>query len=581
MFPAPDRSMPPGTRSAWVWLAAALALPRLWLLGMGPDAQLSLMMDDASYYLEAARRVVETHGWPSTDGVHLTNGFHPLYMALVILLQALLGTDPHVVVPAVMALQLVANGLAVVLLVRLVVEPAGGAAAAAAAGVLLALSPGWIVHGTCGVETGLSALLVLAVVRQWDVRYGGEIVRPAAQPALRDGALLGLAVLGRTDAMLLAVVYALAGGLEVRRTHGPQAALAGVAWLGLGALLVVSPWWIANLRLFGTVAQDSGAALAARFTTDYGPRTSMASLRVEAVGVAFWVYRFLWAGGFVPLTAWLLALALPFDRLRLTQRKGLLSWAVAALCAASLLLRANDPTDVRDVREAALELGLGLVAFGVGLFTERPARARMRRVHVMAFVAATLTVATYAVGFRGFQVWYAAGFSLAAILFTAWGALPSMLEGRRGLATVLVALMAVQCGLVLRGWSTAGGREGMDRARLAHGAELRARLDAFAAREPGPVRYGSFDSGELAYLLHPLPVVNLDGVMNHDAAVAIGEHRLGEWIRSQGITHLLTDSTRIAQYRRLGDFPARRDSAATARIGMETWRTGPWPGDGR
>ncbi|MEY4373976.1 MAG: hypothetical protein RL760_142, partial [Candidatus Eisenbacteria bacterium] len=116
-----------------------------------------------------------------------------------------------------------------------------------------------------------------------------------------------------------------------------------------------------------------------------------------------------------------------------------------------------------------------------------------------------------------------------------------------------------------------GGIEGMNRTILADGEALRTRLDAFVADSREPVVFGSFDSGELAYVIHPFPVINLDGVMNHEAAVAIRERALTRYMVRAGVTHLLTSPLRIEQYRRVEPFRATFDSAATARLGLSVW----------
>jgi hypothetical protein len=85
------------------------------------------------------------------------------------------------------------------------------------------------------------------------------------------------------------------------------------------------------------------------------------------------------------------------------------------------------------------------------------------------------------------------------------------------------------------------------------------------------VVFGSFDSGELAYRIHPFPVINLDGVMNHEAAVAIQHRALAAYMQRVGVTHLLTSPLRIEQYRRVDPFAATFDSAATARLGLSVW----------
>src|SRR5258706_1596646 len=99
-------------------LLAALAAARLPFLLPGPDVQFSLLGDDAFYYLEAARRAAESGLWPSMDGRHPTNGFHPVYMLLLIALQRVVGTAPRLVIPLVMALNLALNGAAAGLAAR-------------------------------------------------------------------------------------------------------------------------------------------------------------------------------------------------------------------------------------------------------------------------------------------------------------------------------------------------------------------------------------------------------------------------------------------------------------------------------
>jgi hypothetical protein len=561
-----------GRRVPLALIALLIALPRIPILMAGPGAHLSLMVDDASYYLEAARRSALTHAWPSMDGIAPTNGFHPLYMAVVIVIQALAGTDPEVVLPLVMLLNLALNGLAVWLLVRSIVlrriEVPGVLAAA-----MLAVDPGWIPHGTLGVENSLSSLLLLLAALQWQDRYGGEHTPHGRRFGwAAGGALLGLAILGRTDSCIFALAYLAGAVWSLIRTHGLRVACAEAAGVALVAALVVAPWAVTNLVMFGTLVQDSGAALAVRFANEYGPRTSAASLEVMPKLLGFWAYRLMWAGGLLPLTGWLLGLAVPMRRTRGLARIGAAGWCVAGLCAASLLLRANSPTDIRDPRIAALEMGLATLAFLAGLVSDRLEGWRFRPIYAVVSASALLTVAAYVLVFRGFQVWYSTGPCLIFIVLVAASVLPAALAGRRALAGTLLVAMTLQSITVVSRLITRDGIEAMERGILDRGAAMRTRLQHFIARSPAPVRFGCFDSGELSYLLHPVPVVNTDGVMNHEASLAIRHGTIGRYLRSAGITHLFADSTRIRQYHRVGDFPATYDPASSADIGLIVWR---------
>ena len=550
-------------------LAGVLALPRLVIALAGPDAQLSLMVDDASYYLEAARRAVATGSWPSTDGLHPTNGFHPLYMGLLMLVHLVVGDAPRAVVPVVMAIVLVVNALAMLWLLRALERRhlRGGYTAA----VVLALGAAWWLHATMAVENGVSSLLLLLAALRWDARFGAGAPAPSWRARALDGVLIGLAILGRTDAALFAVAYGLGAGVVVQRARGMREAF--LEGLGIAAVagLFVAPWAWANLNRFGTLAQDSAVALGVRYHLDHGAHLSRHGLVAELQGVGFWLYRFLWATGLVPLTAWAWGRIVPVDRFRAAGRDTRAAWLVMVLAVVALVLRANGPLDIRVPRVAAVELALGLVAFVAGLVSSRPEGARWRPVFTVVSAAALLDVLAYAFGFRGFQVWYATGPTLACVLFVASAALPGALAGRRALAAVLVAILVVQSAWTLRDALVTGGIEGMDRHLIADGEALRARLESFTAASSTPVVFGSFDSGELAYKVHPFPVINLDGVMNHEAAVAIRERALARYMQRAGVTHLLTSPLRIEQYRRVEPFAARFDSAATAELGLSVW----------
>ncbi|MEY4375049.1 MAG: hypothetical protein RL760_1216, partial [Candidatus Eisenbacteria bacterium] len=436
------------TPAQWFVLALVLLLPRLVLALAGPDAQLSLMVDDASYYLEAARRAVATAAWPNTDGLHATNGFHPLYMGLLMLVHRVVGEAPRLVVPVVMAIDLALNAVAMGLLLRALERRGlrGGFVAA----LVLALGSAWWLHATMAVENSVSSLLLLVAALRWDARFGDGAPAPAWGARVLDGVLLGLAVLGRTDAGLFAVAYAIGAMGVVARARGLRAALVEVAGIAVPALLVVAPWAWANLRLFGTVAQDSASALAVRYGLDHGPHLSPGGLRAELQGVGFWLYRFLWATGLVPVTAWAWGRIVPVERFRDARRDVVVGWLVLALAFVALLLRANGPLDIREPRMAALEVVIGLVAFVAGLVSSRPEGARWRPVFTVVSVAALFDVLAYAIGFRGFQVWYATGPTLVCVLFVASAALPGALAGRRALTAALVALMVAQGALSLR-----------------------------------------------------------------------------------------------------------------------------------
>lgn len=546
---------------------AALAAARLPFLLQGPGVQFSLLGDDAFYYLEAARRAVESGHWPSMDGLHPTNGFHPLYMAILIALQRLVGTAPGHVIPIVVALNLALNGAAAWLVARHATR-APAPRAAVLAGVLLALNPGWTAHALAGVENSLSALLLLLVALRWRVRLA-HAREPAPAPTgtlLLEGALCGLAMLARTDATIVVAALLAGGGWMRAQVAGRAAALRELAVTALAAALVVSPWLAVNLWRFGTVAQDSAAALAFRFERLGGHPGAPAWFRLTALSFAFWVFRFARAWGLAPLTGWLVGLSVPSDGWRRGDRPRFVAWLPVALCALAALLRANDLWSIESVPLAALEIGLGAVALLCGLASPRPAPAADRAWWWLIAGATALEAAVYSTLFQAFQVWYATGAVLVGVVLLTMPALDGLARARPRVAFALAALVALDAGLVTAHYLEHGVREGMSRTALADGAALRGRLEAATAAAGGRLGFGSFDSGKLSYAVHPFPVANLDGVMSHDATVALKQGDLAGFIKRDGLTHLLTSTTRAAEFQRVTPFAARPDTALTRRL---------------
>lgn len=552
----------------------ALLATRLPIWFAGANVHLSIFMDDAGYYLEAARRSVEARSWPSMDGVERTNGFHPLYMLLLVVIQAVLGTDPRIVIPVVMAFQLAIGAIATILLAREAAlrDPKSWGLWV---GLPLALDPGWMEHGLCGVESGISSLLVLVAALRWESHF---VIRPQTSNLRSwafDGLLLGLAMAARTDSALFAFTYLTLGAWRNSRLDGPQRALMGAGVATCAALLVLAPWLISNLLRFGTLRQDSTVALATRFAAQDGSPFSLTSLRAGLTTLGFWWIRILWSTGLVPLTGWGLGLAIPLERWRSVRFTSWIPWGVAAGCGLLLFLRGNDTLDIGSVSIAIIEAGLGGLALLGGLCTARSRDDSSRPLYTMLALYAFLTISAYSFGFRAFQPWYSTAVCLTAVLLPLGRTLAPFLVTRRALGSVLLTFMAVQSFLLTRELLICGGREGMNPRLLAEGEHLRAKLEEFTATTSGKARFGSFDSGKLSYRTHPFPITNVDGVMNHRAAEALTKRQLDTYFADAGITYLIGEPSRIADFAAISPFQFAPDSSLTRYLEMPVSRVLP------
>jgi len=147
--------------------------------------------DDAYYYLVIANNLV-SHGLSSFDGIHYTNGYHPLWMVLLYLLFVLMG--PHAQ-PAqqVLAVASLEQSLYVTSVVMCLVFALRLASRRTAIGVGFVFVAIWLVspaHGifSQGMETTLATLLLIGLLFCISERY----LRVA-------GLLMGLLALARLD----------------------------------------------------------------------------------------------------------------------------------------------------------------------------------------------------------------------------------------------------------------------------------------------------------------------------------------------------------------------------------------------
>lgn len=252
-----------GVGSALVWALVALA----W--GEGPFA---LTYDDAYYYLEIAQRLADGQG-STFDGLNQTNGYHPLWLAITTL-PFLGGLDGAAALRAVLVVQAVLWAATWWLIGGIVSQVAAGVgtvrddriddgrrlvvAAAGGAAVLVAANPTIARIGISGLESAL-VLLAGAMVLAW-VGTGSRrfIEGRTARWRVGLGALLALAVLSRTDHVLLVGAVALAMVFEPRAGRSPvEQARRAVPVIGVPAG-VLAVYLLANQVVFGSAMQISG-----------------------------------------------------------------------------------------------------------------------------------------------------------------------------------------------------------------------------------------------------------------------------------------------------------------------------------
>ena len=227
------------SESRWAWLlAAANALVITAVALFAPvDGLVKLVPDDGFYYLEIARRIGAGQG-STFDGIHPTNGYHPLWLLSLVPLAPLMELSRLLVV----RIALVVGLLAMLLSLRLCERAAREEAPEQSHLAVVWLSCTLMVGSVYGMEAPLAVLFAACL---WESLSRGL---PAT---LSRGLLAGLfgagLFLSRLDGVLLVFAADLVWGIAVLRRRAPwqplAAALAVEAAAGVGYLAVNEIWF--------------------------------------------------------------------------------------------------------------------------------------------------------------------------------------------------------------------------------------------------------------------------------------------------------------------------------------------------
>lgn len=181
------------------------SLIAFWFVVHWNPAISRLWPDDAFYYQQIARHIAQGDG--SVFSPHEpTNGYHPLWMVLLVGLHALRLPLPALIA-SVLGMSIVCNALAAWLLSRCLWADVR----LQALGALLYLLSPWMVCLTLtGLETPLSLLFLVLWLRQaqrlWEREIWERKKASVRSAWLLYGALCGLLLLARTDTIFFVVL---------------------------------------------------------------------------------------------------------------------------------------------------------------------------------------------------------------------------------------------------------------------------------------------------------------------------------------------------------------------------------------
>lgn len=237
-----ERGCPPAARAIFIVASVAALFSRFFHHGL----LLGFYQDDFFYYLKVAENLV-LHGISSFDGIHLTNGYHPLWLITLVLLRYCLHGTAFFV--ALQTLTLAAALLCYLLTERIlrtldVPEPLRSLATfIVSMQALLLLRYGMEV--TLALPLGLALVALLLDLN----------ATPSPRRILSLAFLGSLTILARLDATLLVVPLFLAVLWSNRQLRSPRSLL--LVLLGLSPIYL---YLAINYRVFHLLVPVSGLA---------------------------------------------------------------------------------------------------------------------------------------------------------------------------------------------------------------------------------------------------------------------------------------------------------------------------------
>lgn len=478
-----------------------------------------LLVDDSFYSLNIARNIAIGEGM-THDGFNETNGFQPLYVAIMVPIYALFGPDK--VLPVQVGLTLmsiidIATAWLIFLLIRALGSARGGLLGAA----LWVSSAAVIRTALNGLETCLFLFFMTLATYYYVVK-----IRPVVERSFKRscifGAMIGFVVLTRIDGFIfvgmlgLDQLYLRMRQKEVRPWLPHWSAMSAVF------LAVISPWIIIGLVGFGQVLPTSGQAT--RFLSVAHDKGLISHVQGEVDPAhPSWTYlKTMSKRGGEELETLLADVISP------------ISWLSSTY---------NIPSAVLTVALVLLSL---LVVGWLSRKKKGTETPNIRSLSFMLYFSAALWAAyTYYI----FGLWHYHRYFMPIALFTVIVvslALSLLFEtyvqdkksmGAKVVMTALLAILFVPG--IFNSWSVYIDQQHRSKPGFRdlnwgfyEGARM---IDQIASRDE---TCGAFQSGILDYFSEA-PIINLGGVVNDAALKAMKEKKLMDYIEKQGIRYIV------------------------------------------
>ena len=474
--------------SVWLWgtIVSLGCVVRIWLW-LHPLEQLIVwtIADDAFYYFKVGENIAQGLG-SSFDGLHPTNGYHPLWM-LFTLVSFTLSPNRLVAVRALLFTEILLDLGAGLTLAYVAFRLRRNRTYALIVVALWMLNYRLIATTLNGMETALSLLLInLSLLSGLLILEKSTLKRWAL-----FGLVSGLAILARTDnAILVALLFLISLPTRADFKHLLLATIL--------CALVNLPWLLWNYYHFHSFLQTSATAIT--FGIHKQLEASYGSPLPLTVLVVYWIT--LWLNTFKRLY---LFTGLPFAKWAFVSALWLMGGLVLVLQKPSKKFVPN------------------IVQW---LWKKESPSTKWLWIAIVTWPIAFVTV--HVVGRWYFRPYYHASLAPSEILL--FSLLLHGLLGKNLLAkiwassfillTLAAAFQFSQSGLLRH------QKAMLTAARWLNGHSQNCKI------------VGSFNAGILGFFYEKGRVINLDGVINNQASQAIREGRLNQYVEQEGICYL-------------------------------------------
>lgn len=490
-------------RGRIIWIIAAGALFQAGVLSYflaDYNARIPrLVPDDAYYYLTIAGNISNGEGSVFSPGAP-TNGYHPLWMGVLVLLYSFLkvvcAPGPHLYLASVLLLCLLLSLANSCLLAVLSRKVWGTAFAASFSVIFFLFSPWAVLLSLNGLETGLN-LFFLALYSLCFLT-----IRSNNGPRLYGsfavlGIVNGLLMLTRTDN-----AFFCAGGLLLLLVRY-RIRLKEVLLSAAVSFLVLLPWLSWSYLQFGSIVQSSARAMSVlQHGTAFLGRPSPAGRLCTALGISigrkipYFFYQYFvspFTGSY--LSSWKYRDCFPIIAGTYT---ALILAFVLPLCLSSSLRKRVTACALKMARFALKIDFLALPAFLLWLF--------------YIFIRWSL------------QVWQSSYVLL--IVSLAVPGLVSMMTGRCGNCRRMVLPAFIAVNLALSAIALRRGYYYPQRDWITHVAD-------FDAKAGGRLRIGATDCGHDGFYSIQHEFVNVDGVVNNEVLDYIVRGRFSRYVEKE------------------------------------------------